>query len=260
MLSLCAATGAAALAHYVIDVVGDFALPHDTYDDIAHSSRELFSGLALLFAVLLAWRGLRVCCDLAAAYRGRLRTKTFERREGALFGSFTIAATSLLVPVMECLDGRLAGTPIGSLDDAFGGSLALGLGIAVLCAAVTGLLVYGVARWLVAHRDAIVTIIATLMRRACDAPKLFDKSAERHALAPRRRRALHALRLCKRGPPRSSRCQRYYTRTIIKGDSRDFLVCSRVARGHCARGRVRFRNARFGGPIRDAASTHGTTR
>lgn len=259
MLALCAASGAAALAHYVIDVVGDFALRHDAYDDIAHSSRELFSGIALLIAVLLAWRGLRICCDLAATYRGRLRSKTFDWREGALFGLVTGAATTLLVPLMECLDGRIAGAPISSLGDAFGGSVALGAGIAILCAATAGFLIYALARWLVSHRDTIATIIATLLRRSSNEPKLFDKSSERHSLTPRRRRTPHALRLCKRGPPCSGRHQCYYTRTSFKGDSREFLVCSRVARARRARGRVRFRGARHGG-ARDSASTHGTPR
>ncbi|MFZ0365083.1 MAG: hypothetical protein WAL67_12850, partial [Candidatus Cybelea sp.] len=49
-LVLCAASAAAGLAHYAIDVVGDFALAHDDYDGVAHGSRELVTALGLVIA------------------------------------------------------------------------------------------------------------------------------------------------------------------------------------------------------------------
>ena len=66
---------------------------------------------------------------------------------------------------MEWLDGRLAGVPITRLSDAFGGSILLGAGITVLCAALGACLAYVIARWLLSHRDAIAAIIATLVSR-----------------------------------------------------------------------------------------------
>jgi hypothetical protein len=52
MLSVCVA--AALLTHWVIDLLGDFVLAHDPYDDLAHYSRDtgaLTLGLFLLAAI-----------------------------------------------------------------------------------------------------------------------------------------------------------------------------------------------------------------
>ena len=84
-LAACAAAAAAAAAHLVIDIVGDYALAHDTFDDVSHSSRELISGIALLLACLLAGRGLRICCEVAATYRYRLPQAAFSSGERMCF-------------------------------------------------------------------------------------------------------------------------------------------------------------------------------
>jgi len=200
-LALCGAAAAAALAHFAIDIVGDYALPHDTYDNLQHGSRELLSGLALVLAVALAARGLRICCEIAAINRTRILRPPLRMWEvfGFLFG--TVAVSAILVPAMECLDGGLAGVPVRELDDAFGGSILLGLGTTAVCAGAVALLVYAVARWLICHHDSIATIIETLLRpTACTVrPSGYDLT--RHLCSPRRRRAIHALRLSKRGPP-----------------------------------------------------------
>jgi lysylphosphatidylglycerol synthetase-like protein (DUF2156 family) len=189
------------MAHFLIDVVGDYALTRDSYDHLRHGSRELVTGVALLLAVTLAARGLWICCDIAAANRTRLLRPALRLREtlAMLFGA--VAASIAIVPAMEYLDERLDGMPVRRLGDAFGGSIPLGLGTTLACAAVVTLLVFAVARWLISHRDSIVTMIETLRSRLSGAvrPSGYDLVAQ--LFTPRRRRTPNALRLSKRGPP-----------------------------------------------------------
>lgn len=237
--ALCAASAAAALAHYAIDVVGDYALPHDTYDGVSHASRALLSGVALLVAFVLARRGLRACFKIATSRRGNLPAASFSLREWAGFVLAAIAGTAVFVPAMEWLDGRLAGVPVRELDDAFGGSILLGLATTVLCATLVASLIYAIAFWLLSHRDDIVAIIVTLCRRSDTTSRPCGHDLERGFLSPRRRRTAHALRLCKRGPPGSATSRWHYHFTSTEGDSCEIRSRSHNARAACARRCVR---------------------
>jgi len=200
-LALCAAAGGAALAHFVIDIVGDYVLARDSYDNLRHSSRDVVSAAALVLAAILAARGLRVCCDLAARHRARLLRPVLGLPETlALFLGATVSSTAI-VPGMEYLDGRLDGVAVDRLGDAFGGSILVGMITTLVCAGVVTLLVYAVARWLISYRDSIVTIIETLLRRRLNDDRRNARALDAGQLAPRRRRAPNALRLAKRGPP-----------------------------------------------------------
>ncbi|MFY9664698.1 MAG: hypothetical protein WAK19_09600 [Candidatus Cybelea sp.] len=203
-LVICAAAAGAAVAHFAIDVIGDYALPKDSYDHLGHGSREMIAGVAFMLAAFLAARGLRACCEVAAANRTRLLRPGLRIWEmlGMLAGA--VAASTLLVPAMECLDGRLAGVPVRELDDAFGGSITLGIGTTLVCAAAVALLVCGLAHFLISHRDSIATIILTIFGRlsADVRPNGYDRVGLQ--LTTRRRRAPTALRLAKRGPPATS--------------------------------------------------------
>lgn len=202
-LALCAAAAGAAIAHYAIDLAGDYLLASDSYDHLRHGSRELLTGIALVAAVVLAARGLRVCCDIAATNRTRLLRPSLLPREtmGMLAGA--VAASLAVVPAMEYLDGRLDGIPVRHLSDAFGGSIALGVGLTLLCATLVALFVYAFARWLISHRDSVAAVIETLLRRSDEreTPQVYDSIARRVTF---RRPAPHALRLAKRGPPQTS--------------------------------------------------------
>ena len=203
-LALCAAAAAAALAHVAIDVAGDYALKVDSYDNLRHGSRELVSLVAVALAFLLAARGVRICCEIAQRHRARVLAPAHRLRDVFAFVSLTVAASATLVPAMEWLDGGLNGVAVRALDDAFGGSLALGLGITIACAALVALFVYGIARWLVSHRDSIATIIETLLGRIDGNAKPSGRALARQLFTPRRKRTLHALRLSKRGPPEAA--------------------------------------------------------
>lgn len=202
-LALCAAAAGAAIAHYAIDVAGDYLLASDSYDHLRHGSRELLTGIALVAAVVLAARGLRVCCDIATKNRTRLLRPSLLPREtiGMLAGA--VAASLSVVPAMEYLDGRLDGVPVQHLSDAFGGSMALGIGITLLCATLVALFVYAFARWLISHRDSVAAVIETLLLRSDERekPQAYDLIERRVTF---RRLTPHALRLAKRGPPQTS--------------------------------------------------------
>jgi hypothetical protein len=202
-LTVCAAAIGATLAHFAIDVVGDYALTRDTYDDLAHGSRAIVGGIALLVAILLAAHGLRICCEIAAKNRARLRRPAFRLREILGMSLGAIVASIALVPAMEYLDGRFDGVAVARIADAFGGSIALGIGTTVVCAALTAALVCALARWLISHRDSIATIIESFLR-SCD-ESIDPNGYERVQLGLTfRRRTIQALRLAKRGPPQTS--------------------------------------------------------
>lgn len=200
-LALCAAGAGAAMAHLAIDVLGDYALPRDSYDHLRHGSRELMTGLALMAALFVAARGLRLCCDIAAKHRARLLRPMLGVREtvAMLFGA--VAASLTIVPAMEYLDGRLDGIPVRGLRDAFGGSIPLGVATTIAAAGLFAAIVYAVARWLISHHDSIATIIEFLLRPFAGPPRAAGYDRLGRHVAPRRRRAFSGLRLAKRGPP-----------------------------------------------------------
>jgi hypothetical protein len=192
------------MAHFAIDVAGDFLLARDSYDNLRHGSRELLTGLALVLAVLLAGRGLKVCCEIATRNRGRLTRPTLGLREAIGLIAGAVTASIVFVPGMELLDARLDGAAVPRLADAFGGSIPLGLTTTLLCASVVALLVVGAVRWLVSHHDSIATMLETLLRRITDVPHANGYDVDAQRFTPRHRRAPNALRLAKRGPPATS--------------------------------------------------------
>jgi hypothetical protein len=200
-LAFCAAASAAAAAHFFIDVVGDYVLNHDSYDHLHHGSRELVGLLAVVLAVVLAVRGFRTCCEIAARNRSRIRTHASPAGEGFAFLIAALGLSVAIVPSMEWLDGSLAGVPVLTLGDAFGGSLLLGLAATAVCALVIGFVIYRFARWLISHRDSIAAIIETLLHTTDGPPCPSHYDLARYGVTPQRRRALHALALSKRGPP-----------------------------------------------------------
>ncbi len=191
----------AAAAHVAIDVLVDYVVPHPTYDDGAHASRGLVAGVALLLAFALAVRGVRACCEIAGANRTRrsLAAPSLGERWSFLLG--VVAAAAALVPAMEYLDAWLDRTPINGLGDAYGGALLFGLAVTVVCAASIAAAVYGLARWLLSHRDTIAAIVHTLLGRRPDTAAVVLNHRVGDLIARIRRPALCSLTLRKRGPP-----------------------------------------------------------
>jgi hypothetical protein len=199
-LVFCAAAVGAVIAHVAIDVVGDYALASDSYDYLQHDSRALVGGAALAIAVFLAARGLSACCAIAARNRTRLPSPPLDARELLAFVLAAVYGSVLFVPAMEWLDGRLDSAPVRHLDEAFGGSLLLGLVITVICAGAVAGLIYALVRWLICYRDVIATILETLLSWSGGAVRFFACDLDRYRLTFQRP-APNALRLSKRGPP-----------------------------------------------------------
>jgi hypothetical protein len=255
LLAACAAFAAGACAHVAIDIVGDYALPHDTYDFIPHTSRDFVTALALAVATIIAVRGLRFCCDLSAANRGRLNVRPLSGSQAAFFIAATIAGAAFIVPGMELLDGKLDHVVIDDLGDAFGGSVLLGLGTTVACAAVIATIAFAAVRWLVSHQDSIAVVLHSLIRRSDAAPAVPVRLG-RYVPRPQKRRSAPALRRCKRGPPVLAIDNRQLFNCFFQGDPRENTTLARFALAFGLRDRAFFgcaRSSRY-------ADTGGTSR
>lgn len=201
LLVVAAAAASAAVAHVVIDVIADYLVPHASFDDVgSHNSREIIVAVAVAAAALIAVRGFRLICE-AAARRGVRATEPPRWSFGAAFVLATVALASLLVPAMEWIDTLLAGRPLGDLDDAFGGSVLLGLITIAICAGAIALATFAFVRWLLSHRDRIIAaIVAIISKDYATLPSAAELRT--FATAPVRRRSIASMRRGKRGPPR----------------------------------------------------------
>jgi hypothetical protein len=204
-LVIAAAATAAVVAHGTIDIIADYLVAHASYDDVSsHDSRGLVVALAAIVAGAVALHGLRLCCD-AAAHRTLASSPAPSWRSAPLFAGATMLLASIAVPAMELLDSRLAGTTLAGLDDAFGGSVLLGLSTTLACAAAVAIAVFALARWLLSHRDRIIAAIVGIIRfrsQAYTGPRR-SRSFAGAPICPRR---LSALRRGKRAPPHDALC------------------------------------------------------
>jgi len=144
---------------------------------------------------------------------------------------------------------RLAGTALDGVDDAFGGSMALGLGVSVACAAVVALLIFGIAFWIVSHRDAIETIVVSLMGRSDGTVCPNTQELRRRSVRPHRLGTVYALRLCKRGPPSVAISPWQHVTRSSEGDPRASFSFARVASAARIRDRVVFSGPSRGRPV-----------
>ncbi len=171
------------------------------YDDMVHDSREVVALIAILIAVVLFSRVLRACCERAAAGSKQAVTILPGARFAVLFTAAVSALSCGIVPLMECFDGALNGASMPELADAFGGSLVLGLGTTIVCAAIVALAVVVAARWLLSHRHTIATLLETLLqidRGRSPEPRFIHCTLD---FAASHRLALLAVHGSKRGPP-----------------------------------------------------------
>jgi hypothetical protein len=200
-LILVAVCLSALATHVGIDVVGDFALPHDTYDDVAHGSRTW---------VLLAAAGL-LCAGAFGVLWSALEGEVSERGAPPTFGivrrpiSTGIAVfvlTVFAVIGMECLDASGSGKGASDLSGALGGSVWLGLGVTFVCALVSTLGTLRFARFVARAQSllvrAFVALAVQLRLRVLRVGPRFQR-----ALAPPRHYLLAIFlgRAHKRGPP-----------------------------------------------------------
>jgi hypothetical protein len=197
-LFVAVASSGAAFAHFAIDWVGDYALKHDTFDDVSHGSREALALLGVAVAVILVCRALRLCCEIGAADRFRRCAPALSWRAALPFVGLTALAVCIAVPAMECFDTWYGHGSIAGLSDAFGGSLLLGLGLAVGCSSLTAVLAFAIARWLIAHRETVASALLVVISKKIVPVRWI----RRRFVAPLQRLTVHATRLSKRGPPK----------------------------------------------------------
>jgi hypothetical protein len=193
---------AALVAHVAIDVAGDYMLAHDTYDGIAHESRALFvvaiAALSLAVALPLLLDLLERRCSSTASLLRRVRASL---GSPALFAVLSTGLAIVTIAGMEWMDCSAARAPIDGIEDLFGGSLALGLGLTVTAGAFSGWLVHRLVRLIAAFEPQITTLLVRLVGAACAA--LAPVLAALRAPASRTivRSLLLASRGSKRGPP-----------------------------------------------------------
>jgi len=194
---------AALLGHVIIDVLGDFMLAHDTYDDVDHSSRGVVALVTLALACCGIGFGLRAAVSEAAgsedAFCAALRSAI--PRGIAAFTVLAILAATGIMCVMEGCDALLAGQSIDDLGDLFGGSVVFGGTIVSVTAACVSVIAVAALRRLSRARRIAVALVAFLRR--CVAKVIIADSGSdlEHRLVFRSR--VIARRVAGRAPPRA---------------------------------------------------------
>jgi hypothetical protein len=173
LLVIISACAAAIIAHVGIDVLGDYLLPHDTYDEIGHSSRGAVSCIALLAIVGAAYALFSAALADARDPNPR-RSAASAVRPGRLaaFLAIVIVAAFACVAGMELADLRLAGRSADDIADLLGGSVQLGGVITLAAATVSGLVSWRLARWAAVAREVAARVLASwfVARDRCAAP------------------------------------------------------------------------------------------
>jgi len=199
--ALCAVAVAAlsaALAHLAIDIAGDYLLPHDAYDDVAHDARTVVAAAAAAFLLAGAARSLYTSVRAMLGRRGAVAA--IRIGSPIVFVGAVIGMSVPLLLAMETIDALAARRDVDDLGDLFGGSIALGLGTTLAVAALVAVTAYAVLRFFLRTRAAVARAIGGLFQtreRASQHP--FTGLARQGRLvvarpAPTR----HAA---KRGPP-----------------------------------------------------------
>lgn len=201
--TLAAALLAALAAHVAIDVVGDYVLAHDTFDDHAHGSRGLAS-LALVAAALASlWVPARAVLAETRGSRGALQSVLSAALPASptTFVLSVVAAALPLVAAMAWLDALAAGAGVDDVADLFGGSVPLGAGLALAFALISGAGALRLVAFLGRHQRTIVRVVEAFVRVANHGTSaLLALAPER----PDRPRVAAALARCaggNRAPP-----------------------------------------------------------
>jgi hypothetical protein len=197
--TLIAAGLAALAANVAIDVIGDFALRHDTYDDTGHASRAV----AVLFVLAgLGVFGLRTVLAAADGRRGRAALeRTLVAPRSPLPIVLGTALGALIAAIgMGVLDSLAAGGALDLADD-LGGSVLLGVVTTLPLALAAGWAAWAALRRVSASRDALVRAVGAMLETIL-AVRLDPVWRFVPAHAPlARRRYPFAYRTAKRGPP-----------------------------------------------------------
>jgi hypothetical protein len=199
-------TCAALLAHVAIDLAGDVLLAHDTYDDVAHHSRESAFLICSLLAFALLWRTVRAARAELAGRHGALRAvlRAAVPANGRGFVCGVMAGTLPALLAMAGLDAIFDGTAIDGIEDLLGGSVALGLACAFASGLAAGAIVLRAIRALARMERHILELVAIFERRARSLPAAAGLSS-RERSAVRGAAMLCACSVGLRAPPLGAR-------------------------------------------------------
>jgi hypothetical protein len=200
---LAVACAAAVASHVAIDVGANFYVAHDPYDDLAHGSRFLMVGGALILALAIALSLLSAAVEDAGQDGEVFKdlVAAAARQPVAIFIGSVIVTSLLALVAMESFDSYLNAGGIPALDDAFGGSVIAGSAITASIASAFGFAARRMLRWIALSQRSIVRAIAALLAvdlrrggRASTRARLRDEGAGRSESPLARRGA-------KRAPP-----------------------------------------------------------
>lgn len=160
-----ASLAAAAAAHAAIDLIGDFALPRDSYDGMAHESRALAFVVVLVIAVVavlrLLWSALDGGHASAAAFRALV--KPVLELPVWRFAAAVMVLALIALMAMESTDALLDGVRIDDFADVLGGSIPLGSGVTLAISACIGAAVAQLLRAFAAAHEAIIDIVCAIL-------------------------------------------------------------------------------------------------
>lgn len=199
-----AACVAAVASHYAIDAIGDFAIPHDTYDHIGHVSRSIATLCAAGFAVFGAIVVIIAALSDARRFRGALRSVLGAHglRSPLRLLTAIVPSTYAVLIAMESIDGRIATGLQPGLASALGGSIALGTSSAIAAAVIVALVLWRGLQMLCASERRIASAIGRLVARPI--VQTDDTGCTVSTLAApvtRGRESILARRAGKRAPP-----------------------------------------------------------
>ncbi len=188
------------MSHIGIDVLGDFLLPHDTYDDVSHASRLVICCAGLtIFGLAAVW------LLLGALDEGARRTQADRGRDVRIslpvmrYVAFVVSGALALLVAMEFTDVALAGRSIDDASDLLGGSIPLGAGVLGAVAAAFAFASWRVAGWALSVERAVLRAIGAWRARRARRPDAAATCARRSRPAARPTPA--RTRASKRGPP-----------------------------------------------------------
>jgi hypothetical protein len=199
---LATALLAAVSAHVTIDVLGDYLVPDDTYDHLAHDSRLLFTVVALALATAAATRCFLHFCAAAASIRTRVRLLRVRPTQVAGACALVAVLALLFVPAMETIDALQGGADVDSLADAFGGSLLLGVATTLACVLAWCGAIVALAGWFARHRERVARLLYELLVPSA-APVMCAHASRERTAAIASDPVRHAHCRSKRGPPRA---------------------------------------------------------
>lgn len=165
-------TGAisAIVAHFAIDIAGDYLLPHDTYDGMDHHSRAVFGAVVVALAAVVAlrflWEALdRRCTSLTELLRG---LRAARGASAWRFVALVLFAAFVALLAMEYADALSDRVAVDGVEDLLGGSIWLGLSCVTVVAVAVAWCVRFALQALSDWEPVLAALVERLLGRRTD--------------------------------------------------------------------------------------------